>query len=87
MAQVPDTNYFLNDRRVSKGFSFYGIPYDKHWIEIARCVNYPYLEGWYLWNSGIEEYEIKFDTDTDMDKWTEANEEVIYNNHTNEYSF
>lgn len=83
MAQVPDTNYFLNDKRVSKGFSFYGIPYDKHWIEIAGCVDYPYLEGWYLWNSGIEEHEIKLSID--MNKSAEANEEVIHNDYTDDY--
>ena len=57
MAPIPDTNYFLDDRRVSKGFNFYGKSYDKHWIEIVECISYPHLEGWYLWDSGIEGYE------------------------------
>jgi len=92
LAQIPDTNHFLNDRRVSRGFSFYGKPYDKHWIEIVECINYPYLEGWYLWNSGIEEYETdveEYETkfDIDMDKWTETNDELIYSDHTNDYIF
>jgi hypothetical protein len=57
LAHKPDTNCFLNDYRVFKGFDFYGKYCDKHWIKIAHCKDYPELKGYYLWDSGIIEYD------------------------------